>query len=185
MSVQAPIYRFSVAEYQKLGEADVFHEDDRVELLNGQIIRMSPIGYRHVTVSRRLNRLFALHAADRYWVVAQDPFTLDDESQPQPDYALLRPEADEHDHIPEARDVLLIVEISDSSLGYDRNDKLPAYARQGIPEVWIINLVQDVVEVYRGPQGDSYGTTLKFGRDDIVTPLSFPDVEVRVGEILP
>jgi Uma2 family endonuclease len=185
MSVHAPTYRFSVAEYQKLGEAGIFHEDDRVELLNGEIIIMSPIGYRHATAVRNLNEIFVEACRRRYCIDPQNPFILDDESEPQPDLTLLRREMHRAERLPEAADVHLIVEVSDTSIGYDRAEKLPAYARNGIAEVWIVNLKDDAIEVYRDPGAEGYATKLRFLRGETLSPLAFGDIEVQVSEALP
>jgi Uma2 family endonuclease len=185
MSVNAPTYRFSVAEYEKLGETGIFHEDDRVELLNGEIIVMSPIGYRHAATVRNLTEIFVEASKRRYSLDPQNPFVLNDESQPQPDITLFRRDVHRAKRLPAATDIHLVIEVSDSSLGYDRNDKLPAYARNGIVEVWIVNLVNDTVEVYRDPNPAGYETKLRFTRDDTLSPLAFSDIEVRVSEVLP
>jgi Uma2 family endonuclease len=182
MSTYAPTRRFTVAEYQKLGEAGILHEDDRVELLNGEIITMSPIGHRHITAIRHLLEVFSEQRRRRYWIDVQSPLTLGDGSQPQPDLILLRRKT-AGNRVPEAADVLLAVEVADSSLGYDRSEKLPAYARAAIPEIWIVNLLQDVIEVHRDPQGGAYQTILRHGHEATLSPLSYPDVEVRVSEV--
>lgn len=184
MSAYAPTYRFNVAEYQRLGETGILHEDDRVELLNGEIIVMSPIGYRHVLALRRLTEIFYEARQRRYDIDTQCPFVLDDGSEPQPDLALLRRETITPSALPRAEDVLLIVEISDASLGYDRAEKLPAYARNGIAEAWIVNLVENTIEVYRQPNSAGYGTMLCHERGDSASPLCFPDIEVRTSDVI-
>ena len=119
----APTYQFSVEEYHKLGEAGIFHEDDRVELLNGDIVIMAPIGIRHIKSVRRLIRVLSQHFADRCILDVQNPVMIDGRSEPQPDILLLRPEADTRDTSPLPEDVLLLVEVADSSLMYDKSDK--------------------------------------------------------------
>lgn len=183
--LHAPTYRWTVAEYEELGRAGIFGEDDRVELLNGEIIIMSPIGYRHATALRWLNNFLARRAGDRYEVDPQNPFNLDDASQPQPDLTLVDPAVGGKGRHPTAADLFLVIEVSDSTVRYDRVDKLPAYARNGVREYWLLNLDDGVLEVYRGPRGEVYQEVRVLGPEESVAPLAFPDVVVKVGDFLP
>jgi Uma2 family endonuclease len=185
MSVKtAPTYEFSVEEYLKLGEAGIFHEDDRVELLNGDIVLMAPIGIRHMNAVRRLNNRFARRFRDRCLADAQNPLVIDGQSMPQPDLLLLRSELDEA-AAPGPEDVLLLVEVADSSLIYDQTEKLEAYARNGITEYWILDLTTNELVAHRDPDGRTYRTVLRVKKDESIAPLAFPDTPVPVAEILP
>src|SRR5207247_3212709 len=141
--------RFTVDEYYRMAETGILAEDDRVELLDGEIVEMSPIGPRHAATVTRLDHLFNRLVGDRAIVRAQNPVRLDGYSEPEPDIALVTPRADfyraEH---PTPRDILLIVEVADTSLRYDRHTKLPGYARAGVPEAWLVDLTADRVERY-------------------------------------
>ncbi|PSQ96352.1 MAG: Uma2 family endonuclease [Bacteroidetes bacterium SW_9_63_38] len=151
--------RFTVDEYYRMGEAGVFDEDDRVELLDGHIYVMSPIGSEHAACVRRLNRLFQSRLGGRGLVSVQNPVRLADDSEPEPDVVLLRPHDDGYasEH-PGPEEVTMVVEVADTSLSFDRDVKLPLYAEAGIPEVWLVDLEASVIHVYRDPNGDDYHT---------------------------
>lgn len=185
MALQLNRYRFTVAEYDRMVEAGILGEDDRVELIDGEILQMSPIGQRHASSVRRMIRLLTNLVGDAAIVDAQNPIHLDEHGEPQPDLALLAPRPDfyRQDH-PDAPDVLLLIEVADSSLDYDRQIKLPLYAQAGIPEVWLVNLSANVVEVYRDPTLDGYRTVEVRRHGEWLTPLAFPGREVAVTEIL-
>jgi Uma2 family endonuclease len=178
-------YRFTVADYNKLGEAGIFDEDDRVELLDGEIIIMSPIGIRHVKAVRKLirhlNNIYAAHCL----VDCQNPFILDGMSEPQPDILLLDRRMEESDTLPGPADIFLIVEVAETSLGYDRGRKLQRYAANGIREVWIVNLINRLIEIYRDPAGESYRTRTEARPGESLAPAAFPDTAVAVDDILP
>lgn len=157
MTVLPERYRFTVDEYYRLAEAGILDEEDRVELLEGEIVMMSPIGGRHAACVTRLTHLLVRAAGEGAVVRVQSPVRLDDRSEPEPDLCLARSRSDFYaaGH-PEPGDVLLIVEVADTSIGYDQQVKLPLYARAGIPELWIVDLGRDAVDVYRGPSRDGY-----------------------------
>jgi Uma2 family endonuclease len=163
--------RFTVDEYHRMAEAGILGEDDRVELLDGEIVQVSPIGARHAATVSRLEHLFHHLAGNRAIVRGQNPVRLDNYSEPEPDIALVAPRDDYYaaDH-PVPRDVLLIVEVADTSLRYDRHRKLPSYARAGIPEVWLVDLTLDRVERHREPRGDAYTDQQNLGRDGTSLP---------------
>src|SRR5437868_12357745 len=141
MSVQIARRHFNVAEYYKMAAAGVFSEDDRVELIEGEIVEMNPIGSRHAACVGRLTKLLERLTGDRAIVWVQNPVQVSDYSEPLPDVALLNPRDDFYSQAtPQATDVLLIIEVAESSLEYDRSIKLPLYARSGIVEVWLVNL---------------------------------------------
>jgi len=178
-------HRFNVSEYYRMAETGVLAYDARVELLDGQIIDMSPIGPFHGGVTTFLARFFSSAAKDRWIVTVQNPVHLDDHSEPQPDLMLVKPASDCYrKRHPRPQDVLLLVEISDTSLEKDQEIKLPAYARAGIAEVWIINLNDQTIEVYRQPRFAGYvvKTILQLG--DTASPQLFPDVKLDVAELL-
>jgi len=177
--------RFTVDEYHRMAEAGILGEDDRVELLDGEIVQVSPIGARHAATVTRLEHLFHQLAGNRAIVRGQNPVRLDNYSEPEPDIALVAPRDDFYaaDH-PAPRDVLLIVEVADTSLRYDHHRKLPSYARAGIPEVWLVDLTLDRVERHREPRGDAYADQQILGHDGTLTPLLLPDVVIRVDDLI-
>jgi Uma2 family endonuclease len=178
-------HRFSVKEYYRMAETGVLRPDARVELLNGKIIDMSPISPLHGGLVKRLSRLFNLKANDRWMVSTQDPVRLAEDSEPEPDVALLKPSPDDYTgRHPRPDDVFLLIEVSDSTLDYDRAEKIPAYGRAGIAEVWIVNLTNASLEVYRDPHFTGYGSKTVLGAGDHAAPQAFPDVVVNVAELL-
>lgn len=185
MSVAIERYRFTVDAYHRLGEAGILGEDDRVELIEGEITMMSPVGGRHAACVSRLTRLFVQQTGERAIVRVQDPVHLDERSEPQPDLAVLRPRQDFYaSGHPRPEDVLLLVEVADSSLGYDRDVKLPLYGRAGIRELWIVDLDGEAIEVYRQPGRRGYAEVRSCRRGETVR-ASGVAVEVEVGEVLP
>jgi Uma2 family endonuclease len=185
MAIQQPHYRFTRAEYHKMVDAGILHEDSPVELIEGEILEMSPIGRRHKASVDRLTRLFSRSLGDAAIVRVQSSVVLGDRSEPEPDLALLRWRDDFYataDEMPD--DVLLIIEVADSSEGYDRQTKAPLYARYGIPELWIAMLNADQVIVYRDPMPDGYAMTRVARRGESISPLAFPDLAFAVEEIL-
>jgi Uma2 family endonuclease len=177
----------TASEFTQMCEAGVFREDDRLELIEGEIIEMSPIGKRHAAAVRRLiNLLTRRLGEDEALVDAQDPVVLGDISEPQPDLALLRPSpsfyAEAH---PGPGDILLLIEVADSSLAYDREVKVPTYARYGVPEVWIADLGGAAVEVYRQPAADGYGSVERLDEPDaVVSPRLLPQLRLRVSSLV-
>jgi len=183
--LHAPTYRWTVEEYEELGRVGIFDENDRVELLNGEIVIMSPIGHRHATAVTRLNNYLARKSDGRYDVSPQNPFNLDEHSQPQPDLTLLDPVCDRQPRHPLPEEIFLVIEVSDSTLRYDREDKRPAYARQMVRELWILNLAENQLELFRDPDGQTYRTALIADPAATVAPLAFPDLQLRVGDFIP
>ena len=177
--------RFSVDEYYRMGRAGVFHEDDRVELLDGQIVEMSPIGPGHAGCVRALTSLLTRLVAGRALVSVQNPVRLGEHSEPQPDVALLVPRADAYRTAhPQPKDVLLVIEVADASLEHDRDVKVPLYAAAGVPEVWLVHLAEDTATLYRDPVGGRYATLRTAGRRDTLTALRLPDLTLRVEDVL-
>ncbi|MBN2702511.1 MAG: Uma2 family endonuclease [Methylothermaceae bacterium] len=165
-----------------MGEAGIFSEDDRVELIEGEIFDMTPIGHQHAGLVNRLNRLLVMAAGGRAVVSVQNPLRLSEQSEPQPDLALLKPRADDYQGAAAtATDVLLVVEVADTSRDYDRTVKIPLYAQHDIPEAWLIDLPGKVVEVYRDPSPDGYRDVRRYGREKTIRPLHCPEVEIETA----
>ena len=179
-------YRFNVEDYYRLAEVGILAPEARVELLDGEIFEMLPIGPFHANSVRRFNNFFARLGEGRWLVDVQSPVRLSNQSEPQPDFALLRPLDEEYmQRHPTPEDVFLLVEVADSSVKYDSGRKLSAYARAGIREYWIVNLVKRTVDVYRKPlPGGSYGYFTCHQGDDIVSLEAFPDVTLPVSTLL-
>ena len=185
MQMESTKRLFTVEEYYDMAKAGILGREDRVELIDGEIFEMSPLGIKHVACVNRANRLFVTAFLDRAVVNIQHPAQLSNKTEPQPDVALLKFRADDYaGKKVVADDVLLIVEVSDTTLRFDRNVKLPRYALAGIPEVWIENLEDDELLVYRDPTGNTYGTALSLHRGDSVFVTTFPDVVFKVDELL-
>jgi Uma2 family endonuclease len=175
---------FTVDAYQRLAELGVLHEDDRVELIAGQVVEMSPIGDRHASCVRRLNRLLSRALVDVAITDVQNPVVLGEHDAPQPDLALLEPRADAYPKHPRADDILLMIEVADTTVAYDRDIKMPLYARAGIPEAWLVDLSADRIDVHRDPVGGEYATVRSVSRGDVLTALHFPNVTFRADDIL-
>ncbi len=165
MSVEIAKRLFNVREYERMVETGILTEDDRVELIGGEIVEMSPTGTRHAACVRRLNTLLAARVGASALLSVQDPIVLDDFSEPQPDVVLLRPRPDfyEQRH-PRAPDVLLLIEVSDTTLKTDRQIKMPLYARAGVGEYWVVNLQDNEIEIYARPSGSAYQLVRRAGR---------------------
>lgn len=172
----------TVDEYHRMGEAGILTDDDRVELIEGELVAMSPIGSEHVAATNALNRLLVLAVGDRAIVSVQNPVRLTQHSEPQPDFAVLKLR-DYRAALPRPEDTLLAVEVANTSLDYDRTVKLALYASSGIPEVWIVDLTADLVEVYRLPAGDTYTSVTRTGRADVLTIDAVPDARIQVDAI--
>lgn len=167
-----------------MAETGVLRSDARVELLEGEIIDMSPIGPFHGSVAKYLNKVLSAAARERWIMSVQDPLHLDNQSEPQPDLVLLKPASDFYrKRHPQAADVFLLVEISDTSLNLDREIKLPIYGRAGIAEVWIVNLIELAIEVYREPHFTGYGSKTVLRAGDQAKPQAFPDVAVDLADL--
>lgn len=175
----------TVAEYHRMGEAGILTEDDRVELIEGELIAMAPIGSAHSGTVNGLTRLLVLAVGNRGVVAVQNPVQLDNLSEPQPDFSVLKPRDDDYRRAtPRPDEVLLIVEIADSSLAYDRNVKRSLYARHGIPEFWIVNLTAGEVEVCRSPAGGTYTALSRAGRDAVLEIQLLPGTAIPVAALL-
>jgi Uma2 family endonuclease len=182
-----PIRRlFTTDDYHAMVESGILPADDRVELIEGEIWQMSPIGPPHASRVARLDSLLQRRLAEGMAIVSvQSPIHLDDRSEPQPDLSLLRFRDDFYaSGLATPSDILLVVEVSDTTTHHDRKIKMNLYARHGIPEAWLCNLPRAVVEVYRAPSPEGYGEILTFRRGDRIAPLAFPDLQIDIDAIL-
>ena len=186
MAVSVQKKMFNVAEYEQMGLSGILAEDDRVELIEGEIIEMSPIGERHAACVKRLIDLFLQLQSQKAVVMSvQDPIHLDEYSEPQPDFALVKPRVDFYEkQKPGPNDVFLIVEVADSSLDYDRALKIPLYARHGIPEVWLLNLLNNSIDVHRNPSSTGYSVTETYLSGQSLSSTAFPEFMVEVKDLL-
>ena len=183
--VLRPRHRWTVAEYHRMAEVGLLHEDSRVELIDGEIIEMAPIGSEHAGHNNHLLSLLAYHLHGKAIVAGQNPVILGGYEEPQPDIALLRWRNDYYRTAhPRAEDVLLIIEISDGTLLYDRDVKIPLYAKNGIPEVWLLDIQNRQLEIYREPINGVYQQ-----RDcrctGQITPILCPDAVIDLAELFP
>ena len=178
--------RFTVDDYHRMAEAGILSERDHVELIDGEIVEMSPIGDRHVTSVNRCNRTFSRAVGDRALVSIQNPIDLDRFNEPEPDVVLLRPRAD--DYVGGKRgpaDILLIIEVADTSLDYDRKTKLPHYSAAGVRETWLLDIPGSALEAHREPRDDGYALVRRYRRGERVSPEALPDIVVLVEDLLP
>ena len=178
--------KFTVAEYYRMAEVGILKPDEKVQLIEGEIIVMAPIGPGHAWDVALSIPLFSRLAEGRFMLQIQNPVHLNDSSEPEPDIMLmrLRPEGYSQAH-PTPADVLLVIEVADSSLAYDRDVKAHLYGRNGIPETWVKNLPEDCIERFTGPGPDGYSQHTFHRRGETITPVSFPDLELAVADLLP
>ena len=182
--LDAQIHKYTPEEYQVMGVEGILTREDRVELIDGEIVLMPPMLSPHAFAVNRTAALFnRLFADDQAIIWSQTPIRLFGTGEPEPDIALLRPDL-RRDRLPTPHDVLLVVEVSDSTLRFDRNVKAALYALNEIPEMWLVNLREDVIEVYRNPQGGVYLEVTRLRRGDKISPSAFPDVVLDVADIL-
>ncbi len=185
MPVALDKHRFSVDAYYDMARTGILRQDDRVELIDGEIVDMPPIGPEHAGSVRDLDELFASRFNDVAQVSVQSPIRLDPYNEPQPDLALLRrrPDSYRSGH-PRPGDVVLLIEVADSTLATDRAVKMPLYAGFGIAETWIVDLRHDVVLIHREPSPGGYRVTRTAQRGEQVAPIAFPDREIAVDDLL-
>lgn len=173
----------AVEAYRKMGEAGIFTPEARVELIEGEIFDMAPIGSEHASLVKRITEWWLFALQGRAIVSVQDPVVLGEYSEPQPDLALLRRREDFYARShPSPEDILLIIEVSDTTARYDREIKLPLYARYGIPEAWLINLQQRRLEVYSGPEAGKYQQA-DFYQEGEVSSRAFPDLKLPLADL--
>ncbi|AFY81023.1 Uma2 family endonuclease [Oscillatoria acuminata] len=185
MSVQLSPHKFTVDDYGKMAEIGVLKAGDRVELIRGEIIEMSPIGTRHAATVARLINLFINRLGNRAIAWPQNSIQLGNNSQPQPDVTLLQPRDDFYaTQHPQPQDIFLLVEVADTTLEGDRTIKIPLYAEHHIPEVWLVNLPENCLQVYRQPTATGYQIISQFYPGDTLSLQTFPDITINVNQIL-
>ncbi len=192
MSTKVLRRQFNIQDYHQMVKAGILTEDERVELIEGEIVEMSPIGTRHAACVKRLLKLFSQLLGDRVMVAVQDPVVLSNLSEPQPDLALLKPRDDFYaaGH-PQPQDIFLLVEVADTTIESDfaertlreRAIKIPLYSSSGIVEVWLVDVNEQVIEAFRDPTDNSYQNIQKFQQGEIFVQ-AFPDVSFAVEQIL-
>jgi len=177
--------RFTVDDLQRMVEAGILHEDERVELIGGEVVEMMAIGHRHAACVNRLNRLFVLGLSERAVVCVQNPVRLGSVDGPQPDLTIARPRTDFYaSGHPTPEQVLLLIEVADSSLPYDRATKVPLYARHGVRELWLVDLGAEIVEVHRRPAPKGYLHVRQLRRGQSVAPEALSDFPLSIDAIL-
>jgi Uma2 family endonuclease len=175
--------KFTVEQYHQMAEQEILNHQENLELIQGEIVTMSPIGFRHAaTINRLLNSFLELQLAGKAIISIQNSIALGEHSEPQPDVVLLKPtETFYGDRLPEAKDILLLIEVADSSLIYDQTVKVPLYAQHQITEVWLINLNQQQLERYTGPQNNSYQNKTIFYPNQGIISLAFPELTRKLS----
>jgi len=180
-----PVHCFSLEEYHRLAEIGILSEDDRVELIDGRIIDMTPIGSKHASCVTKLNHIFESRLKGSFIVSIQNPVQLSSNTEFEPDIAILKFKKDFYaEKLPEAKDVELIIEVADSSLNYDRDIKIPLYAKANINEVWLVNLIEMVIEIYTEPSSEGYNLIKKCRQDETVSSKSLSELKIPVNEVL-
>lgn len=178
--------KFSVNTYEKMLENNIFESQEKLELIRGVIIEMSPIGLKHATAVIRLTNLFPIIFQDKALISVQNSIILDDYSEPEPDLVMLKKRDDFYaEKRPKSEDIFLLIEVSDSTLKYDQEIKLPLYAESKIKEVWIFNLNNDILEIYRNPQDNFYQQKQILTKTEKVSCLAFPEIEIPIVNLLP
>jgi hypothetical protein len=185
ITTEPHLYPIDVATYHRMGEVGILAQSERTELINARIMTMVPIGSEHADWVDRLARFFIKILPEDITVHIQNPVHLDEYNEPQPDIALLRPrEQPYREAHPGAEDVLLIIEVVGSSLNYDRQVKVPLYARYGIIEVWLLDIRGNCLEIYQDPHEDNYRLTLKPRRHERVAPMKLAAIEIDLSSFM-
>lgn len=176
--------RWTREEYDKMIDAGVFADGERLELIDGEILQMMTQGSLHATTIQLVQEALRKAFGAGFDVRTQLPLALDPFSEPEPDISVVPGSArDYRDEHPST--ALLIVEVSDKTLSFDRQHKKAIYARAGIQEFWIVNLIENSIEVYREPEGDDYRSVLNLKSGESITPIAAPDRQIPVEELLP
>ena len=178
--------RFTADEFYRMAEAGILGEDERLELIGGEIVEMAPIDPPHAACVSRLHEILVERAKGPAIVWGQNPVIVSDRSVPQPDLALLRRRADYYSAShPRPADVFLVIEVADTTLGFDLRTKVPLYALCGIAEVWVVDVTERVIHVFRDPGAMGYGTSLLARLGQSIACLAVPEAMLEVGEIFP
>lgn len=184
VSISPRKHRLSVGDFHRMGEVGILDPNVRCELIDGEIIDMAPIGSLHAGTVRMLSRLLGRSVGNLAVIAIQDPVVLDEHSEPEPDIALLKPRADFYKSAhPRAEDVLLIVEVADTSLRFDRETKVPLYARNGISEVWLVDLQSLRVEVFQEPRPEGYAKSRIHELTTPLAPAALPECTIDVSDL--
>lgn len=178
-------WRFTVDDFYRMGEVGILPPEARVELIDGEVIKMAPIGSHHNGSVASLDELLRELLGRRVSIIAQGPLEIERHWNPQPDVLILKRRDDYYRNAnPTAADVLLLIEVADTTLAYDRDTKGPRYAQAGIVEYWIVDLANDRLLVHRGPVDGAYQSVDALTREDSVSPLTFPELTIAVADIL-
>jgi Uma2 family endonuclease len=177
---------WTVEEYHRMAEAGIFHPEERVELIAGQIIKMTAKGTAHGAAVGRTDKLMQNRLREQAWIRIEQPVVLDDASEPEPDVAVVRLDPlDYADHHPTPSEVYLLIEVADSSLKYERETKGKAYARSGIADYWVLDVIDRKLHVFREPAQEGYQSEVIFSQESSVSPLQFPTLEIALQDMLP
>lgn len=175
--------KFTVEEYQQMAELGILTAQEKVELIEGEIIKMSPIGLKHIATVNRLTNSFVNIFREKVIVSVQNPIELNNYSQPEPDVVLLKYVKDFYEtKRPTPDDILLLIEVSDSTLKYDQDVKLPLYAQSKLNEVWLVNLIDHCLEVYRNPKGQKYQQINILDKQNTISCLAFPEININISD---
>ena len=188
LTTEAPftLRKWTVKEYHKLAEIGIFDPEERLELIEGNIIKISAKGTVHASATRRTANLLHNLLGNQAAVYNKSPIALDDNSEPEPDIAAVRIDPfDYATHHPTPSEVYLSIEVADSSLTFDREIKAKIYARSGIADYWVLNVGDRQLHVFREPAVDGYQSEVIFGETAIISPLQFPIVNIAIQEMLP
>jgi len=173
-------------EYQRMIELGIFREDERIELIEGRIVQMSPKNLKHALATTRSNRCFQRVSGDRAFVRVQDPILLNDFSEPEPDIVLVAPPDERYlENHPKPEDIFLVLEIADSSLVYDRDEKGPLFAQNGVVQYCLLNLQSRELEDYREPSSNGYRSKRTYTEEQSFTLVAFPKISIKVKDLLP
>lgn len=184
MSVQVARRLFTVDEYHRMGEVGIFSVSEHLELIEGEIQIKVPITSRHASCVMRSNATFSNVLGDLAIISVQNPVVLNEFSEPEPDLAILKWRDDFYSQFhPGPPDILLVIEIAETSVAYEREVKLPVYARSGVPEVWLADIAAETVTAHAEPANGVYRNVRTYRRGDSITPLNFPDLWIEVASL--
>lgn len=177
--------KFTVNDFHKMTEVGILAEDGTTEIIKGELVERMPIGSRHAGVVARLSKLFEKRVGDESIIWSQNPIHLDDYNEPLPDVALLKLREDFYtENNPRPEDVFLLAEVSDSTARYDREEKTLLYAQAGIPELWLINVRREIIEIYTQPDKGNYRNIQIYQHGESIRSITLPDLQIAVDEIL-
>jgi Uma2 family endonuclease len=176
--------RFTVDEYYKLIDLGMLHDYEKAEIIDGELIRKMPIGDRHAAVVNKLSKLLIKNVSDEILVSIQNPIRLADYHEPEPDFVLADLSKYDGKRHPQPKETLVVIEVSDSTLKYDRETKLSLYAESEIPEIWIVNLPKNIIEIHRKPSNGVYQLVNIYKRSETVKSATVPNLAIEVDKIL-